>query len=272
MQIKLVTHTPDPLTMIYAQARMTTTRGDFAEIYHNNATTERKIQLVRDTLNAGHWSVTRGVSFSFSITGISRACSMQLLRSVQGVSHEMQSQRYKKVDVGDDWYVIPPVLRPVWDKVMEVYINEELQTKPLGDEWTDLHVAAYRYLTTMSHLGDQYRTLIDLGIDKEDARMVLPNAARTNLVSTFSFEALKNFLGTRLCTRAQWEIRELAKLMRKEVLKVTPWAGPFLTIKCIPLGICTETNPAGCALLQEQGGKIEWRTGRHKEKNNHAGI
>jgi thymidylate synthase (FAD) len=239
MNIKLVSHTPDPLTMIYAQARMTTTRGDFAEIYHNNATTERKIQLVRDTLNAGHWSVTRGVSFSFSIAGISRACSMQLLRSVQGVSHEQQSQRYKKVDVNDDWFITPPSLS-------QGSAEENAQRQAI-------------YAQLMQQSATAYQALLDCGLPAEDARMVLPNAARTNLVSTFSFEALKNFLGSRLCTRAQWEIRELAKQMRKEVLKVTPWAGPFLTIKCIPLGICTETNPAGCALLQEQGGKIEWR-------------
>ncbi len=58
MRVKLVAFTPDPLTQIYAQARMTTTKGDFEEIY-NNASTDRKIQLVADTLDSGHWSVSR---------------------------------------------------------------------------------------------------------------------------------------------------------------------------------------------------------------------
>jgi thymidylate synthase (FAD) len=239
MQIKLVSHTPDPLTMIYAQTRMTTTKGDFAEIYHNNASTERKIQLVRDALHSGHWSVSRGVTFSFSIAGISRACSHQLVRAVQGVSHEQQSQRYKKVDVASDWFVVPPSL-----------------SAGSPDDNAERH---FIYERLMQQAAAAYQELLDSGLAAEDARLVLPNAAKTNLVSTFSFEALKNFLGQRLCTRAQWEIRELAKQMRKETLKVVPWAGEFLTIKCIPLGICTEMNPAGCPLLREQGGKIEWR-------------
>ncbi len=234
MQVKLVTHTPDPLTLIYAQARMTTTRGDFEEIYNNKASDERKVQLVRDTLNSGHWSVSRGVSFTFSVAGVSRACSHQLVRHVQGVSWEQQSQRYKEIDTKSDWHILPPSVRD----------NPEA-------------LAAYQ--KAMQHTGEAYQALLALGIAGEDARMVLPNAARTNLVSTWSFEALKNFLGQRLCTRAQWEIREVAKAMRKEVVRSIPWTSGLMTIKCIPLSICTEHNPAGCALLTENGGKIEWR-------------
>ena len=237
MRVKLVAFTPDPLTQIYAQARMTTTKGDFEEIYHNNASLERKIQLVSDTLESGHWSVSRGVSFTFSIAGVSRACSHQLVLHVQGVSWEQQSQRYKQIDTASDWHVLPP----------------SIAANP---------VALEVYQQSMLEAGVAYQKLLELGIAGEDARMVLPNAARTNLVSTWSFEALKNFLGQRLCTRAQWEIREVAKVMRKEVVTALPWSGKFMTIKCIPSGICTEFNPGNCALLSSNGGKIAWQQPR----------
>jgi thymidylate synthase (FAD) len=238
MRVKLVSHTPDPLTSIYAQARMTTTRGDFEEIYNNSASTARKVQLVTDTLNSGHWSVSRGVTFTFSIAGVSRACGNQLVRHVQGVSWEQQSQRYKKVDTDSDWHITPPAIAA----------NPE---------------AALEYERSMREAADAYARLLALGIPGEDARMVLPNAARTNLVSTWSFEAMRNFLGQRLCTRAQWEIREVAKHMRKEVVGRFPWAAPFLTIKCIPLGLCVEHNPGDCPLLDKNGGRIRWL--RHAE-------
>lgn len=239
MRVKLVAFTPDPLTQIYAQARMTTTKGDFEEIYNNNASLDRKIQLVADTLDSGHWSVSRGVSFTFSIAGVSRACSHQLVRHVQGVSWEQQSQRYKQIDTASDWHVLPPSIAAN-PAALEVYNQSMLES------------------------GGAYQKLLELGIAGEDARMVLPNAARTNLVSTWSFEALKNFLGQRLCTRAQWEIREVAKIMRKEVVTALPWSGKFMTIKCIPTGICNEHNPGNCALLSSNGGKIVWEKERSK--------
>ncbi len=241
MRVKLVSHTPDPLTLIYAQARMTTTRGDFDEIYHNTASPERKLQLVRDTLESGHWSVSRGVSFTFSISGVSRACSHQLVRHVQGVSWEQQSQRYKRIDTGAPWHITPPSLE-------------------------ENKAALECFTKAMQQAANAYECLLELGIPGEDARMVLPNAAQTNLVSTWSFEALRNFLGQRLCTRAQWEIREVAKQMRKEVVRLLPWANSFLTIKCIPLGLCTERHPGNCPLLVEQGGRIRWHHQREQDK------
>ncbi|HWG86056.1 MAG TPA: FAD-dependent thymidylate synthase [Deinococcales bacterium] len=245
MRVKLVSHTPDPLTAIYAQARMTTTRGDYEEIYSNKASTARKVQLVTDTLNSGHWSVSRGVSFTFSIAGVSRACGNQLVRHVQGVAWEQQSQRYKKVDTSEDWHITPP----------SVLASPE---------------ALAEYERSMQASAAAYARLLELGVAGEDARMVLPNAARTNLVSTWSFEALRNFLGQRLCTRAQWEIREVAKRMRKEVITLHPWASPFLTIKCIPLGLCVEHNPGDCPLLEENGGRIVWKRAPEREKT-HTG-
>lgn len=239
MKVTLVTHTPDPLTVVYAQARMTTTRGDFDEIYRNNASNERKVQLVTDTLNSGHWSVSRGVSFTFSIAGVSRACGNQLVRHVQGVSWEQQSQRYKQVDVASDWHIIPPTVL---------------------DTTTRLEV----YQAAMRASAEAYAALLAMGVPAEDARMVLPNAARTNLVSTWSFEALKNFLGQRLCTRAQWEIRDVAKAMRKELVRAVPWAAPWFTIKCIPMSLCTEHKPDGCALLEENGGRIRRAVARRQ--------
>lgn len=240
MEITLESYTPDPLKLIYAQTRMTAAQGNFRDFFLKEVSIDRQLQVVRGALNSNHWSVSRGVTFTFNISGISRATSLQLVRSVVGVSVEQQSQRYSTVDTTKDWYIIPPDIA-----------NNEL--------------AFEAYTQAMFECATEYNNLIELGINKEDARMVLPNATRTNLVMTFSFEALKNFLGTRLCTRSMWEIRQLAKAMRKEVIKVVPWAGEFLGIKCTPLGICTEANtksqefPKGCPLLKECGGKIEWR-------------
>ncbi len=238
MRVRLMAHHPEPLRAIFAQARLCTSPHGFAHWYGAGYPgDERALALVRKVLESGHWSVTRGVTFTFSIEGISRACSHQLVRHTVGVAHEQQSQRYVEVDTDrGDWYVVPP----------EIRADRE---------------ALDRFQAQMAAAARTYRDLLARGVPPEDARFVLPNATKTNLVSTFSFEALKNFLAQRLCTRAQWEIRTLAKEMRREVVRRWPWMGPYLTIKCRPGqpgSLCPERWARDCPLLRANGGRVPW--------------
>ena len=82
--------------------------------------------------------------------------------------------------------------------------------------------------------------MLEAGIPGEDARFVMPNATRTNLVMTANLRALIHMSGLRLCTMAQWEIRRLFQLVRHEVFNVSPFLGSFLAPKCVPLGYCDE--------------------------------
>ena len=56
----------------------------------------------------------------------------------------------------------------------------------------------------------------------EDARFVLPNACDTKMVVTMNARSLQNFFHLRCCSRAQWEIRELAEKMFELVYPVAP--------------------------------------------------
>ena len=56
----------------------------------------------------------------------------------------------------------------------------------------------------------------------EDARFVLPNACETKMVVTMNARSLQNFFHLRCCSRAQWEIRQLAEEMFKLVYPVAP--------------------------------------------------
>ena len=82
--------------------------------------------------------------------------------------------------------------------------------------------------------------LVGLGIPKEDARYLLPNACTTQLVCTFNARSLLNFFKLRCCERAQWEIRDLAREMLRLVREVAPTifekAGPA----CVSEGMCRE--------------------------------
>ena len=75
----------------------------------------------------------------------------------------------------------------------------------------------------------------------EDARFVLPGACETRILMTMNVRELRHFMQLRMCNRAQWEIRELATRMLKQVREVCPVifdnAGPG----CVS-GRCPEGN------------------------------
>ena len=56
----------------------------------------------------------------------------------------------------------------------------------------------------------------------EDARFVLPNACETKMLVTMDARSLLHFFELRCCSRAQWEIRDVARQMVALVYPVAP--------------------------------------------------
>ncbi len=85
--------------------------------------------------------------------------------------------------------------------------------------------------------------MLNAGVPAEDARFLIPNAAQTNFKITVNFQSLLHICDLRLCTRAQWEFRKVASLMRAEVNRVAPELARHLQPKCGELrtGYCDET-------------------------------
>lgn len=150
-----------------------------------------KQRALEHSIKAGHESILEHCSVTYKITGISRACSHQLVRH-RIASFSQQSQRHTRID-GHDWYVVPDSVK----------------------DYASWH-------TTMQVCLTMYHTLLDLGIPAEDARYVLPNACVTDLVMTMNLRSLLNFFNERICTRAQWEIRELATEMHRLIKHIYP--------------------------------------------------
>lgn len=162
--------------------------------YFENPDEDKALKLLQGIVRAGHGSVLEHCTFTFAIDGISRACSHQLVRH-RIASYSQQSQRY--VDGHNFDYVIPKSIED----------NENFK-------------AAYENFMDNTMLF--YDALVKNGIKKEDARFVLPNATTTNIVVTMNARELLHFIELRTSPRAQWEIRELAKEMWKQVKEVAP--------------------------------------------------
>lgn len=154
--------------------------------------------FIRERVNQGHTSILEHVSFTFEIKHISRACLAQLTRH-RISSFSVQSQRYVDQRSEVSWYDMPET----------VYQNVE--AKNIYDR--------------VMHTTDMAYTLLrNIGIPKEDARMVLTMATTTNLIMTMNLRSLQNFFNLRCDKSAQMEIRELAEIMKEIVIEYCPSA------------------------------------------------
>jgi len=142
-------------------------------------------RFLQNRIREGHESIIEHASATFEISGISRACSHQLVRH-RLASYSQESQRY--VDMSEPEFVVPPgvaenpAARAVWDRCM-------------------------------AHVAETYQQLRSHGVRKEDARFILPNAAATRVVVSMNYRALRHFFSVRCDPAAQWEIRALATEM-----------------------------------------------------------
>ena len=207
MKVELTRITKDPILAIEEAA---------SNCYNSKPTDDGKI--MKHCIKSGHTSVTEFCDFTFHIEGISRALSHQLVRH-RLASYAQRSQRY--CGENDFDYVIP----------------SSIKSNP---------TALSFYQDSIRNITHNYKTLQELGIPNEDARMILPNACETQIEVKMNLRTLMNFMNERLCTCAQWEIRNLAWEMRKQVLLQVPELDEYLVPKCEKygkqFGFCTETK------------------------------
>ena len=67
-----------------------------------------------------------------------------------------------------------------------------------------------------------YDRLLELGVAKEQARIVMPLSQYTEVYWTASFQAIVNFIELRDEPTAQWEIREYAKVLKEQMISIYP--------------------------------------------------
>lgn len=210
MKVTLITHTPNPDNVVATAAKLCYSSKTLTELYEKNKDADNE-KFLKKLADLGHESPLEHAVFTFGIEGVSRALLAQFTRH-RIASYSVKSQRY--VDESNMSVVIPS---SIWDN------PEKLQ-------------AYCEALRTTEHI---YKTLRELGVEKEDARMVLPNACTTQMIVTMNARSLLNFFRRRCCNRAQWEIRDVADEMLRQCKAVAPLLFAKAGAPCM-YGSCTE--------------------------------
>ncbi len=151
---------------------------------------------IQEWINVGHESVIEHASATFYIRA-SRVFTHELVRH-RLASYSQRSQRYVIESIPK--YIEPPEIQISGRKVDKIF------KEAMKNAWS------------------AYDQLLGLGVPKEIARYVLPNACETQVVMTMNFRELRHFIKLRTSGRALPEMRavagEIRKIMKKEAPKV----------------------------------------------------
>lgn len=226
MKVELIAYTPNPDGLANLCAETCVSKN-----IPTIKTSANGLRSLQEALDSRHESVIEHCSFTFAVSGVSRALTHQLVRH-RVASYSQQSQRYVKMD--EPCCILPQSIKKA--------IKTELYN---GGGWNPngcLESALNEYKSALKECVERMR---ELGVPEEDIRYLYPQGTITNIIITMNARELMHFFAVRCCARAQWEIKELAYRMLELVKDVAPVifenAGP----SCEQLGYCPEKRSCG---------------------------
>lgn len=159
----------------------------------NNITEDSKERFVKNIINNGHESVLEHVSISVRVI-CDRGVSHEIVRH-RIASYSQESTRYCNYSndkFGNELTFIKPCF---WNENYEKYI-----------EWKVL----------MNRISDSYFKLLEYGATPEQARSILPNSLKTELVMTMNLREWRHFLRLRCSNKAHPQMRQIANMILKQ--------------------------------------------------------
>jgi thymidylate synthase (FAD) len=214
-RVRMIACTPEALQVIWLAYKACYYGGDPSDLWDARPGDKEAAEFIRRYLWTSHATPRTHAHFTFTVSGVSRACVDQVRTHHVGVSFDVQSQRF--VRYGDDLrVVVPPKVRD------------------LGRAPTDSKeaVAWGLFLKAEDAVRRAYDALLQAGVPGEDARFILPMGTESAFIMTANFQALLHIGDERLCTAAQWEVRRMFARVRAEVRRAYPDLATAIQPKC----------------------------------------
>jgi thymidylate synthase (FAD) len=180
---------------------------------------DRRLLITLLTAWPQHTSPLRGVVLKFRVKaplGIARQWWKHVVGSSHyedQLQHNEKSFRYSEIDDPDEFY-IPKVFRTQSTR------NKQSSADPLGRQDNNFAKDTLAYACKVSF--DVYKGMLEVGVCREQARLVLNPAIYTSWVWTASLQAALNFISLRRHSAAQSEIALYAADLAKCVESVAP--------------------------------------------------
>jgi len=142
----------------------------------------------------------------FEVSGVSRACTHQLVRSRRAAFHQ-QSMRAS-------FYGNQP----------EIRIPESVWRLP--DEVRSIFMEALQ----VAHRA--YRAACEADVSYQDARYILPEGTTNYIMLEYPLREFLNVYAYRACSMFQWEIVTVMRLCRDILVGQYDWLEPYVKISC----------------------------------------
>lgn len=165
----------------------------------NNISDGSAEKFVRNIIKNGHESVIEHEKISVKII-CDRGVSHELVRH-RIASYSQESTRYcnyYKDKFGKELTLIKPVF---WDED-----SEEFRI----------------WLNTMKNIEEAYFSLIEAGAKPQEARSILPNSLKTEIIATMNLREWRHFFKLRTSERAHPQMREIACPLQKTFQQLIP--------------------------------------------------
>jgi thymidylate synthase (FAD) len=167
---------------------------------NDKTTHDSHLKLIKTILDSAHYSVCEHFQITFKVI-CSRACMAQWTRH-RHMSYSIESQRYisyAKDRFGGEITFIQPVNFDKYSLEQKDLLTKSFQT-----------------------CEDDYLALIKSGMVAQNARQVLNNAVKTEMVVSANLRSLREFLKLRTTSHAQDEVRYLAKDLLEKLQREIP--------------------------------------------------
>jgi len=147
----------------------------------------------------------------FAVSGVSRTCTHQLVRSRRAAFHQ-QSQRASYVGDGPEFRMpesvwLKPEIRALWFKAV---------------------MASWQ----------AYRGACEADVSYQDARFILPEGTTNFIMLEYPVREFLNVYAYRACHMFQWEIASVMHKCRDELIAAHPWLEPYVKITCEKTKVC----------------------------------
>lgn len=184
---------------------------------------DKDIKLIKYLALHKHMSPFRHVIFSFALEGISEVVCRQLYKHQVGCAYtsgEFKESATTWNEISGRYVEFEPEFHI--PKEFRKQHSSNKQASKEGEVIEQNMLAQEIYNETIKTSYSNYKKLLELGVCREQARMIMPISFKNSLVWTASLEATAHFIKLRDHEGAQLEIRNLARAIKKLIDPICP--------------------------------------------------
>lgn len=223
--VDLVSHTESPVQFACLSAR-----GDYSTEYvydqpyiesmesvEGDELSEKEENLLKKCIARGHYGIFEHINLILGVERMSRVCMAQITRH-RLVSFDVQSMRFVDFsEIDEEDFYSPPSFENHEAKTREGVSEIDPPSDQFYDTWKEV------YQNECENLAEIYQKMVDSGMPKEYARMILPLGTRVNCTMSMNLRSFFHLLEIRGAGDAQNEVNFLMYNAGKEFVERMPF-------------------------------------------------